>query len=153
MRICPQAALRSPGFTLKLRERLIVRRIPPVPPREPRFDQLVIQAPPVWQEYQAHRAPIAISIHDLHGDSGAEDQLRRELLGAVAERLALLRAVDAVEPNAFALAVVQHGDGVAVRDTDHAAREVGGEGLTLSSAKLKNRDRVAIGCERRMMFQ
>ena len=69
------------------------------------------------------------------------------------ERLPLLRAVNAVQPDALALAVVQHRDGVTVGGAHHAAREVGGEGLTLSSAKLKNRDRVAIGCERRMMFQ
>ncbi len=30
-------------FALKLRERLIVRCIPPIPPREPRSDQLPIQ--------------------------------------------------------------------------------------------------------------
>ncbi len=39
----------------------------------------------------------------------------------------LLRAVNAVQPDTFALAVVQDGDGVAVRDAHHAASEVGGD--------------------------
>ncbi len=43
VRISPQPALCFPGFALKLRERLIVRRIPPVPPREACLDQLSIQ--------------------------------------------------------------------------------------------------------------
>ena len=84
---------------LKLLQRRIVRRIPPVPPREPRSDQLVIQAPPVWQEYHAHGAPIAVTIHNLHGDGLGKDKAGYELLGTLAEGLPLFRAVDAAQPD------------------------------------------------------
>ncbi len=50
----------------------------------------------------------------LHGDALHEYQLGRELLGAFPEGLALLRTVNAVQSDAFALPVVQHGDGVAI---------------------------------------
>ncbi len=40
---------------------------------------------------------------------------------------ALLRAVNPVQPDALALAVVQDGDGVAIGDAHDAASEVGGE--------------------------
>jgi len=64
----------------------------------------------------------------LHGDALHEYQLGCELLGSVAECLALLRAVNAVQPDALALAVVQHRDGVAVRHAHDLAGEVRGEG-------------------------
>ena len=80
------------------------------------------------EQYHTHRAPIAVPIQDLHGDSVAEDQPGRELLGSLPKRLPLFRAVNAVQPDTLALAVVQHGDGVAVADAHHAASEVGGEG-------------------------
>jgi len=49
--------------------------------------------------------------------------------------LALLRAVNAVQPNALALAVVQDRDGVAVADAYRAAGEVGGEGSAAQKEK------------------
>ncbi len=108
----------------------LVIGIPAIHPREPCSDQLVIQAPPVWQGYHAHRPPVAVTIHDLHGDALAEDQLRRELLGLPTERLPLLRTVNPVQPDTLAFAIVQHGDRVAIADAHHGARELGGEGLT-----------------------
>ncbi len=75
-------------------------------PREPCSDQLAIQASPVWQQYHAHRPPIAIPIHDLHRDGFAEDQRGCELLGSVAERLPLFRTVNAVQPDALAFPAV-----------------------------------------------
>ncbi len=51
--------------------------------------------------------------------------------------LALLRTVDAVEPYALTLAVVQDRDGIAVADAHHAAGEVGGEGLTGYESEAK----------------
>ncbi len=65
----------------------------------------------------------------LHGDALHEYQRGRELLGAVAERLPLFRAVNTVQPNTLALAIVQHSDGVAIGHAHHAAGEVGGEAL------------------------
>ncbi len=115
MRISPQPEPCNPCFLLQVTQALVIG-IPPIHPRESCSDQLVIQAPPVWQEYHAHRAPVAIPIHDLHCDGSAEDQRGRELLGSVAERLTLLRAVDAMQPDALALAAVHDGDGVAVSD-------------------------------------
>ncbi len=99
MRISPQPAPGNPCFLLQVTQALVIG-IPPIHPRESCSDQLVIQAPPVWQEYHAHRPPIAVTIHDLHGDSVAEYQRGCELLGAVAERLELFRAVDAVQADA-----------------------------------------------------
>ncbi len=46
----------------------------------------------------------------LHGDALHEYQLGCELLGSLPERLALLRAVNTVQPDTLALAVVQDGD-------------------------------------------
>jgi len=64
----------------------------------------------------------------LHGDALPQFQLGCELLSSLAERLPLFRAVNAVQPDALAFAVVQHRDGVTVADAHHAASEVGGEG-------------------------
>ena len=88
----------------------------------------MIQAPSVWQQDHTHRAPIAVTIHDLHGDSLRKDKVRCELLGAVAKRLPLLGTVNAVQPDALALPVVQHGDGVTVADAHDLAGEIRGEG-------------------------
>ncbi len=87
----------------------------------------MIQTSPVWQEYHAYGPPIAVTIHALHRDSLGKDKVRCELPGSLPKCLALLRAVNTVQPNALVFAVVQHGDGVAVRDAHHAAGEVGGE--------------------------
>ncbi len=73
-------------------------------------------------------ASSTVSIHNLHGNGLPEDRCGRELLGSLAERLALFRAVNAVQPDALALAVVQDRDRVAIGDAHHAASEVGGEG-------------------------
>ncbi len=43
LRISPQPTRGSPGFALKLLECLIVRSIPPVPPREPSLHEFPIQ--------------------------------------------------------------------------------------------------------------
>ena len=47
--------------------------------------------------------------------------------GSFPERLALLRAVDPAEANAFRVLVVQAFEGVAVEDGDDLAEEVGGK--------------------------
>ncbi len=47
--------------------------------------------------------------------------------GPVAERLPLFGAIDAVEPNPFADAVVHDGDGIAIRDAYDLAGDVGVE--------------------------
>ncbi len=75
----------------------------------------------------------------LHGDALHEYQRGCELLGSFAKCLASLRAVNAVQPDALAFALVQDRDGVAVADADHAAGEVGGEGLTCKQDKSKGR--------------
>jgi hypothetical protein len=49
------------------------------------------------------------------------------LLRSLAVGLAFLWAVDAVEPDAFGVGVVQDFDGVAVKDGDDGAGEVGGD--------------------------
>ena len=59
------------------------------------------------------------------GDGLAEDQRGKRLTGAGAEGLPLLGRVDLRETNAHGLTVDQHVDGVAVKDGDHRAGEVG----------------------------
>ncbi len=83
---------------------------------------------PSDSKHLTHRAPIAVTIQDVHGDGLPGDQRGRELLGPLAEHLPLFRAVNAVQSDAFALALVQHRDGVAVCHSHHATGEVGGEG-------------------------
>ncbi len=71
-----------------------------------------------------------MTISELNRDCSreAKGKVRCELLGSGAERLALLRAIDAVQPNALTLAAVQDRDGVAIGHAHHAAAKVGGEG-------------------------
>ncbi len=102
MRISPQPAPCNPCFLLQVTQALVIG-IAPTHPRESCSDQLVIQAPPVWQEYHAHGAPIAISIHDLHSDGLPEYQRGRELLSPLAKCLALFGAVDAMQSDASPL--------------------------------------------------
>ena len=68
----------------------------------------------IGQDHIADGAHIAVTIHEPHGDSVAEHQLRCELLGLPTERLPLLRAVDAVQSDTLAFALVQHRNGVAI---------------------------------------
>ena len=49
------------------------------------------------------------------------------MLGFLSEGLALLRAVDAAEANAFRLVVVEDFEGVAVEATDYLAEKVNGK--------------------------
>ncbi len=67
----------------------------------------------------------------------AKDKVRCELLAPLSERLPLFLTVNAMQPNALPRTIVQHGDRVAVGDANHAAREVGGEGLTCKQRKAK----------------
>ncbi len=54
-----------------------------------------------------------------------------------AQRLTLPGAVDPMQPDALALAVVHDRDRVAVGHAHHAAGEIGGEGLTGKQRKAK----------------
>ncbi len=58
----------------------------------------------------------------------AKIKVRCELLGAVAERLVPLGAVDPVEPNTLAYAIVQDRDRVVVHDAHNLAGKGCGEG-------------------------
>ncbi len=59
-------------------------------------------------------APLAVMIHKVHCNRLAEHQLRCELLGFLAECLTLFKTVNAMQPDALALPVVQHGDGISI---------------------------------------
>jgi len=60
----------------------------------------------------------------MHRDLPAEGELGCRLLGSIAVSLALLRAVDAVEADAFRVLVVEDFDGVAVNYPDYSSGEV-----------------------------
>jgi len=84
----------------------------------------VVQQAVVRQEHIGHGASISVPAHgnDRHGLAKGE----RELLGLRAERLALLGAVDAVQADLLAAAVVKNGDAVAVGDAEVLAGELCG---------------------------
>ena len=67
----------------------------------------------------------------------SKDQVGRELPGQPTEPLALLRAVNPVQPYPLSQAVVQGRDRIAIAEIHNLAGEVGGEGLTCKQRKAK----------------
>lgn len=81
-------------------------------------------------DHLAHDTPVAVVLVPDHVDLTAEDQIRKVLFGALAERLFLLWRINARKPNLELLVIsVEHGDGVSVADADDFACEGGCIGL------------------------
>ncbi len=78
---------------------------------------------PTVRPYRSRSTPCTVTVL-------AKTRFDVNCLARFAERLPFLRAVNAVQTDALALAVVHHRDGVAVGHAHHTAGEVGGEGLT-----------------------
>jgi hypothetical protein len=76
----------------------------------------VVDVRAIRQQHIGNRAAVLVLAEGLKRDFLAKDQFRRRLLGACAECLPLLRAVDPVEPDAFGFAIVQNFDRIAVED-------------------------------------
>jgi len=70
---------------------------------------------------------VLVGIMTLHRDRSPKDQGRRSPLGDLAECLAFLGAVDAVETDTLRVLVVQNLDGVTVYDAYDLASELTGD--------------------------
>jgi hypothetical protein len=74
----------------------------------------MIQYPSIRQDHIPDSAAIFVAAEFTDDDGFSENQVGREVLGAVAERLGFLRRVNAVQPDTFAHAVVEDSDSIAV---------------------------------------
>ena len=80
----------------------------------------------VGKDHLGHGAAVAVLLDGPDNHILAEGQLRGGLPGAAAEVLAGLGSVDAVQPDLDLAAVGgEHGQRVAVGDTDDAGVEIG----------------------------
>ena len=98
-------------------------RILPILPAPTLLDEFLIQVHAIGQDHLANGALILVVAVRLNGDFFPKGKGRGGVLGALTERLAFLRAIDAVEADTFRLLVVQDFDGVAVEDGDDLAGE------------------------------
>ena len=92
-------------------------------PRKAVLDQQLVQALAVHID-QGHGSAVAVNGLGLHLDGPAPDQAIGQGLGLVAIGLLSFRRVDAVQPDLFAFAVAQDGDGIAIGN----ARDLAGPG-------------------------
>jgi hypothetical protein len=90
-------------------------------------DEFLIEIHPIGQDHVPKGAPVLVVAVRLDGDVLPEGKFRGRVLGVPPLSLALLRAVDAAEADAFRVLVVQDFDGVAVEDGDDGAGEIGGK--------------------------
>ena len=118
-----------------------ILRVLPIPPREARPEQCSADVRSIGQHDIRHRAPMAILSEYSDRDFLAMDERRCELLGLLAEGLALLRTVDATQSDAFSLAIVEYIKGVAVENADDAAGEVGSYGRCHVEYEREEHDR------------
>jgi len=94
-------------------------------PGKPGQEQLFIEAYPTFHIDQGYcltetvgGAALAVEGNGFYFHNFLGDQCRSESPGSLAEILPQARRLDAIEPNALLLAVMQDGKGVAVRDGD-----------------------------------
>jgi hypothetical protein len=102
-----------------------IRGVPAEPPRQPRADELLVEAPGVGQVNLGEEAAVPIPACRLDGDHLPECERRGVLRGALAVGLPALRRVDATEPDDLGSADPEDGERVAVGDAD----DPGGERL------------------------
>ena len=117
MGVSPEPLAGGPGGLLDLRE-LAPLVVLDVPPGESLGDQLPVHVDAADMDVRDDTA-VAVLVDLLDFDRLTLDQVTQGLPGDVAERLGLLRGVDAVEPNLhLAILGVQPGERVAVGDRD-----------------------------------
>ena len=93
----------------------------PIHPSKAVPDQQLVQVLAVHID-QGHGSAVAVNGLGLHLDGSPSDQAIGQGLGLVAIGLLSFRRVDAVQPDLFAFAVAQDGDGVAVGNARDLAR-------------------------------
>jgi hypothetical protein len=98
----------------------------PKPPAPAFFHQLMIHVQ-ITVEYRSQRPAVLISPVALNSHVLAEEERGSGLLGLLPESLPLLRAIDAIQPDAFWFFVVEHFNGIAVQDSNNFALEVGSQ--------------------------
>jgi hypothetical protein len=89
----------------------------------------VIDVGPIGQQHVGEGASSLVSAVRLEDDFFSKHQRGCRLLGLMAVRLALLRAVDAAQTDAFRVSVVEDFEGIAVEDP----REEKGDRLLIRS--------------------
>jgi hypothetical protein len=62
--------------------------------RQPRLDQFLIQHPPIRQDHIPDDPTIRVMAECFHGHILAQNELGRELFGALPERLPFLRTIN-----------------------------------------------------------
>lgn len=99
-----------------------------VPPTPPVLDQLVIHVRAVRQQNIGYGALVPVGVVSLNRHGSTKDHGGRGPLRDLAERLALLGTIDALQADTLSLPIVQDFNGVPIEDADDLARE--GEGFT-----------------------
>ena len=95
-------------------------------PGQASFQEALIQVNGIVNQDYAHYPIVPVGIQLLHLDHARGQQILCELSGHAAIRLALLRAVDAVQPNAVLLPFHQQGERIAISHADNLSRQVMG---------------------------
>jgi len=94
----------------------------------------------IQQQHIGNRASILVMAEYLERHLCTEHKLRRSLFRVVPVDLAILRAVDAAETDAFRLSIVQEFDGVVVEKCYDRAGEIGSNDKREKSAKSKGKN-------------
>jgi hypothetical protein len=109
---------------LEPREFCIPGRVFPIPPAPAVFDQRVIDVGAIGQTHIGKGTSKLVAAVRLEEDFFPKHHRGGRLLGLMAVGLALLRAVDAAQADAFRVSGVEDFEGIAVEDPDDEAREV-----------------------------
>ncbi len=92
-----------------------------VPPGETGFHKLFVDVQPIREKHVTDSAPVFVEAFSFHCDVLAVREFFKNLLGLAPVVLAFLRCVNAVEPDAFGLVVVEYVEGVAVNAGNNTA--------------------------------
>jgi len=103
---------------LEPREFCIPWSVLPIPPTPAVFDQRVIDVSTIGQTHLGKDASRPVAAVCLEEDFFPQHHLDRRLLGLMAVRLTLLRAVDATQTDTFGVLLVQDVKSIAVKDGD-----------------------------------
>ena len=144
----PQATLRGSGLGL----RLLIGRPPigwhvagvlTVEPSHPSAQLFEVGISPVYQ-HCPYIATVSIEFASEDFNVFAEDELRQVTFGYLAEVLAALRRIDAIETNdPLALVCCEDSKGVAVSDRDYFAAEIERSRGAVTNEKRRDQTRQA----------
>ena len=105
--ISPQAFPLLSCFLFQSFQHRIPWRILPIPPAPPLLHEFLSQVRSIGQKHSPKGASVLVVAMCLDGDCLPEGEVRGGVLGVVAVGLALLRAVDAAQADAFSAVAVQ----------------------------------------------